>query len=406
MHIKWNGMAAIIWIGMTALGLLLSSCGNGTLPAPTPTNTLAVTDTPSPTLTTTLTPAPTTMPSPTPQPTATKAKGSASAVRIESAALAGNLIGEKTERGIKVYLPPAYDTSTKRYPVVYFLPGYGDVSMGIFLPRDMDASIQAGGTREMIVVVVPGDNALGGSFYVNSPTIGNWEDFVVQEVVGYVDSHYRTIAQAGSRGISGHSMGGFGALNIAMLHPDVFSAVYSLSPGLFDENGLANSQMFQQEQVISDFLTAQKEILAKPKNLQWPSVVSTLDNFTVAYGLAFAPNIQNPPFYFDYPYRQSNGKLVRNDAIWKQWDGGFGGIPGKVAQYKDNFLKLKGITVDYGTRDEYAWIPQGCIYFDKQLTSAGIPHEMAVHGGNHQSQLGTRILDHMMPFFSKLLVGE
>lgn len=388
MNAKRNKIVAILW--MVFLVLWLSGCNAEYPPNPTPTATLP----PIPTL------------SPTPQPTATTLKGSFNTVKIESVALAKNLIGEKTERTIDVYLPPTYDTSAKRYPVVYFLPGFEDRTMGVSLPGSIDGLIQAGTIREMIIVIVPGDNRLGGSFYVNSPVTGNWEDFVVQEVVGYVDSHYRTIAQAGSRGISGHSMGGFGALNLAMLHPDVFGAVYSLSPGLFDENGLANSQMFLHEQVIRDFLNEQKAILAKPGDQQLTLVLSMRDNFTIAYGLAFAPNPQKPPFYFDYPYSESNGKLVRDDVIWKRWNNGFGGILEKISQYKDNLLRLKGITVDYGTNDEFAWIPQGCIYFDQELTAAGIPHQMAVHNGNHQSQLGKRVLEHTLPFFSELLVGE
>lgn len=400
MGIKRNRVVPIIW--MVVLGLLLSGCRAGLLPGPTLTNTQAVTDTSADTPP----PAPTATLPPTPQPTATRPTGSFSTVKIESAALAKNLIGEKTERTIDVYLPPTYETSTKRYPVVYFLPGFEDLTMGVSLPRSIDVLIQAGTIREMIIAVVPGNNQLGGSFYVNSPATGNWEDFMVQEVVGYVDSHYRTITQARSRGISGHSMGGFGALNLAMLHPDVFGAVYSLSPGLFDENGLANSQMFLHEQVIRDFLDARRTILAEPKDQQLRSVLSMRDNFTVAYGLAFASDPQKPPFYFDYPYSESNGKLARDDKVWKRWNSGFGGIPEEVAQYKDNFLRLKGITVDYGTNDEFPWIPQGCIYFDKQLTAAGIPHEMAVHNGNHQARLGERVLAHMLPFFSELLVGE
>lgn len=374
----------MVW--MIALVLWLSGCGAGSLPSPTLTPTLP--------------------PIPTSQSTATMPTVSFSTVKIESIALAKNLIGEKTERTIDVYLPPAYDTSTERYPVVYFLPGFEDTTMGVSLPRSVDALIEAGTVQEMIIVIVPGNNQLGGSFYVNSSSTGNWEDFVVQEVVGYMDSHYRTIAQSGSRGISGHSMGGFGSLNIAMRYPDVFGAVYSLSPGLFDENGLANSQMFLHERTISNFLEAQKAILVKPEDQQLKSVLFMPDNFTVAYGLAFAPDSQKPPFYFDYPYSESNGKLVRDEMMWERWDSGFGGIPEEIAQYKDNFLRLKGITVDYGTNDEFAWIPQGCIYFDAQLTAAGIPHEMAVHNGNHQSQLGKRVLEHMLPFFSKLLVGE
>ncbi len=395
MNTKRNSFILIIWV--TTFCVLLSGCGTGISPSPTLPNTNSVTNTPPP--------EPTATTKPIPQPTATKLSGSFNTVKIESVALAGNLIGEKTERTINVYLPPAYDTSAKRYPVVYYLPGFEDTNMGIAF-WSIDALIQAGKIQEMIVVIVPGKNLLGGSFYVNSPVTGNWEDFVVQEVVRYVDGHYRTIAESGSRGISGHSMGGFGSLNIAMQHPDVFGAVYSLSPGLFDENGLSNSQMFSNEYYIGLFVDEQKAILAKPKDQQLTSVLSMRGNFTVAYGLAFAPDPQNPPFYFDYPYSKSNGKLVRDNEIWKRWDNGFGGIPGEIVQYKENLLMLKGIIVDYGTNDEFKWIPQGCIYFDQQLTAAGIPHEMAVHNGNHQTYLGKRVLNYMLPFFSKLLVGE
>ena len=382
MNIKQIGLIVIIW--MVVLGLLMSGCGAG---LPPETATVVSTKTPYPT------------------PTATKPAGSFNDVTIESVALAKNLIGEKSERTIHVYLPPDYDTSTKRYPVVYFLPGFGDRSMDTSSDA-ITALIQKGTIQEMIIVVAPGDNRLGGSFYVNSPVTGNWEDFIVQEVVGYVDNHYRTIARVEFRGISGHSMGGFGSLNIAMLHPDLFGAVYSLSPGLFDENGLANSRMFNLEYSIRKFLDGEKAVLAKPEDQQLEAALSMQDYFSTAYGLAFAPETQKPPFYFDYPYSESNGNLVRDDTVWKRWESGFGDIHEKVTQYKDNFLQLKGITIDYGTNDGNVWIIDGCIYIDQQLTAAGIPHEMAVHDGDHQSQLGKRVLEHMLPFFSKLLVGE
>ncbi len=375
------------WIAV--LGLLLSSCGVGLTPSSAPTQASAGIATKTP----------------RPAPTATKPAGSLNEVTFKSAALAKNLIGEKAERTILVYLPPTYDASTKRYPVVYFLPGFGDRSMDTS-SKDINNLIQEGTIKEMIIVVVPGDNRLGGSFYVNSPVTGDWEDFVVKEVVEYVDNHYRTIAQVESRGISGHSMGGFGSLNIAMLHPDLFSAVYSLSPGLFDENGLANSRMFNLEYSIRKFLDGEKAVLEKPEDQQPESALSMQDYFSTAYGLAFAPDPQKPPFYFDYPYNEANGNLVRDDKVWKQWESGFGGIAAKIPQYKDNWLKLNGIVVDYGTNDGNTWIIDGCIYFDQQLTAAGIPHEMAVHDGDHQSQLGKRVLEHMLPFFSKLLVGE
>jgi enterochelin esterase-like enzyme len=182
-----------------------------------------------------------------------------SAVKINSAAIADNIVATKAEQTIYIYLPPSYNTSTKHYPVVYFLPGYTEGSMKISLPKDADVLIEEGKIKEMILVTVPG----GSSFYVNSPITGNWDDFVTQEVVGYVDSHYRTIPKAEARGISGHSMGGYGALNLAMLHPEIFGAIYSISPGLFDENGLGTSQMYG-DITVRNFMKAQQAVLAQP----------------------------------------------------------------------------------------------------------------------------------------------
>src|SRR5438067_12746368 len=86
-----------------------------------------------------------------------------------------------------------------------------------------------GAIAPMIIVIPNGQDAYLGSFYVNSVTAGNWEDYIARDVVAYVDSHYRTVAGAEGRGIAGHSMGGFGALNLGLKHPDVFAAVYAES---------------------------------------------------------------------------------------------------------------------------------------------------------------------------------
>lgn len=383
---------------LLAVAVLATACAAPAVqPSPIPSPTLPP---PSPVVAA----SPTVMPSP--EPTPTLGIGSVAAVQLESAALAGNLIDEPTGRSITVYLPPGYESSAKRYPVVYYLPGYGDSQISIPLPVGIDKLLQRGVVQEMIIVVVPGRNRLAGSFYVNSPVTGNWEDYIVEEVVGHIDSHYRTLPGAASRGLAGHSMGGFGALNIAMHHPEVFSAVYSLSPGLFDQTGLADSQMFSPLERASAFLGLEEAVLMKPEDQQQKLVLTAMDNFTVGYGMAFAPDPQNPPFFFDYPYSDSDGELVRDEAVWKRWESGFGGIADEIAQYRDNLLSLKGIVVDCGENDEYRWIPKGCVYFDQQMTAAGIPHQMAPHKGTHQSALNERILEHALPFFSETLVGE
>lgn len=324
-------------------------------------------------------------------------------VTIPAPSLRGNQIGEKDSRSIYVYLPPSYFASTARFPVIYYLPGFGDTSMlGFSLPDDADQVTRNGDVHESIIVSADGVNQLGGSFYVNSPMTGGWEDYIVKDVVHYVDSHYRSVPKASARAITGHSMGGFGAINIGMHHPDVFSVVYSISPGLFAADGLAHSQMLE-KWAVAESLGLRKHLKSLPKDEALPAMFGAVDTFSLAYGLAFASNPQSAPPYQDFPVSKVRGKLVRNDAVWKRWDAGFGGIPDEVRQYKANMLRLNGLVVDYGRTDEYAWIPKGCQYFDKQLSAAGIPHEVRGFDGDHQTRLSERISSYMLPFLSQHL---
>jgi len=355
----------------------------------------------------------TTQPTPVPVPDTptipvpTEAFDSLDMVEIPAPSLENNLVGEPTERTITVYLPPSYNMPDRRFPVVYYLPGYGDSGIfGFGLPGSMDSLIEEGKVNEMIVVVANGTSRMGGSFYANSPVTGNWEDFIAEDVVGYVDSHFRTMAQPESRGLTGHSMGGFGALNIAMHRPDVFGAVYSMSPGLFDENGLAESQMFAYESLIRDFIEFESGLSALSLEDAKRRMRGSPQQFAISYGYAFAPNPDRHPPYYDYPFTEVDGQLVRDDEVWSEWEGGYGGIADEAIQYKDNLLKLKGIVVDYGEHDEYSWIPKGSVYFGEQLAAAGIPVKVEAYNGSHQGQLGTRIRDFMLPFFSTILKFE
>jgi S-formylglutathione hydrolase FrmB len=330
-------------------------------------------------------------------------------VTISAPALANNLLGEAPERELLVYLPVSYSESQKRYPVVYYLLDFGAPSVPTGLrPEDIQKDIEAGYAKEMLIVVVSGVNALGGSFYVNSPVTGSWDDFITQDVVGYVDAHYRTIPKPASRGIGGNGMGGSGALSLAMRHPDVFSAVYSLSPYLFDDNGLAESPMFSPPGMIDGFVDLQARELLLPLD----DAVSDMQNnaggeqFALAYGAAFAPNPQAGPPYVDYPYRRQNGQLSRDETVWKRWEAGFGAVPDKIQTYKANLLKLNSIAIDYGANDPYRWLPRGCQYFSAQLTAAGIPNQLVSFPGDPQASLEQRIRAFMLPFFSKKLVFE
>src|SRR6185436_8073859 len=159
-------------------------------------------------------------------------------ITIHGQALEGNLEADAVDREAFVFLPPGYNQNrTRRYPVVYALHGY---SIGaeqwtheIHVPQTIEGAF-AKGTHEMIVVLPDAKTVHNGSMYSSSVTTGDFENYVARDVVSYVDAHYRTIA---SRGLVGHSMGGYGAARIGMKHADVFGSLYIMSPCCLSPRG-------------------------------------------------------------------------------------------------------------------------------------------------------------------------
>src|ERR1700728_4657166 len=155
-------------------------------------------------------------------------------IKIHGATLEGNLEGDAVDRDVIVFLPPSYQKDKKRrYPVVYALHGY---SIGaeqwtheIHVPQTIEGAF-AQGAKEMIVVLPDSKTGYGGSMYSSSVTTGDFEKFIARDVVAYIDAHYRTIPDRTSRGLAGHSMGGYGATRIGMKYPDVFDTLYIMSP--------------------------------------------------------------------------------------------------------------------------------------------------------------------------------
>jgi S-formylglutathione hydrolase len=325
---------------------------------------------------------------------------------VPSAALKGNLLGDPAESKVIVYLPPGYDAAaSRRYPTVYLLHGYTGTpqiftggAAGIRLGAIMDGLIRSGAARDMIVVLPSGRNAYFGSFYANSPVTGSWEDFVSRELVSWVDATYRTVPRAESRGIAGHSMGGYGAIMLAMKHPDVFSALYALSPccvGMEADMGADNRAWFRTLQMRS--------------RDQVQETFKSFDDFYstafLALAAALSPNPQKPPLYVDLPFVERSKRLEPNDAVYSRWRANMPLY--LVEQYRTNLETLRGIYLDYGALEEFPHIRVTTRALSQELASRGIGHTFEVYeGGDHSNKIGERLQTRVFRFFSDVLGGN
>lgn len=326
-------------------------------------------------------------------------------IKIAAPSLQGNLLGDPAEQNVSIYLPPSYDTlPAKRYPVVYLLHGYAgsnktwtvdSAEYGYNIQPVLDALIANGKIREMIVVAPNGRNAYKGSMYVNSAVTGNWEDYVYRDVVTYIDAHYRTIARPASRGIAGHSMGGYGAIYLGMKHPDVFGAVYALSPGLLGLEGFDKA----------DPVWKRVAGLTSRKQLPRATLKSPDDFFTNVYlamSGAFSPNVERPPLYADFLFEERNGTLVRNETVYEKWKSK---IPLYLLdEYQQNLLSLRGIFLDYGQNETSGTVRTDTSVFSKALAERSIPHIFEIYaGGDHVNKVKERLETRVFPFFSERL---
>src|ERR1035438_1132197 len=209
-------------------------------------------------------------------------------IKVHGASLEGNLEGEDADREVLVFLPPGYAASkSRRYPVVYGLHGYSigaeQWSKEIHVPQTIEGAF-AKGAQEMIVVLPDSKTVYNGSMYSSSVTTGDFENYIARDVVAYIDAHYRTIPKRTSRGLVGHSMGGYGASRIGMKHSDVFGSLYIMSPCCMTARGAGRGNPSTEAALAA---------------VQSPAEAAKLANLatTLAVAAAWSPNPKNPPLY-------------------------------------------------------------------------------------------------------------
>lgn len=318
------------------------------------------------------------------------AKGSVQRVKIHGKHLEGNLEGDSPDRDVSIYLPPGYDSeTTPHYPVLYLLHGYfltdqywtgtapsvnipGVKVTAADVPASMDSGIAKSALEPMIVVMPDAYTKYAGSMYSSSVTTGDWESYIAEDVVQYMDSHYRTVANRMARGLAGHSMGGYGAVRIGMKRPDVFANLYIMSACCLMDNPVPPAPPGAQA-------AAQNNVFAQ---------------VTLARAAAWSPNPKNPPEYLELPTKDGQpqplviAKWAANSPL------------AMVDQYVTNLKKYHAIGGDVGLQD-------GLSTVNKQLEQAfldnGIPYRFQTYEGDHTNKIPERIGTTILPFFSKNL---
>lgn len=318
--------------------------------------------------------------------------GKVERIKVHGVGLEGNLAGDSPDRDVSIYLPPSYQTDKKRhYPVIYFLHGftdsddkwYGFTKHWINLPAVVDKALAEGKTKEFIIVTPNAYNRYFGSMYSNSVTIGNWEDYVAKELVTYIDKQYRTIPQASSRGLAGHSMGGYGSIRIGQKHPEIFSSVYLLSPCCMMPN------------VPSGQMATRMEAVKTQDDLE-KADFGTKAMFASA--ASWSPNPTKAPFFLDLPVHEGQPQPM----VTAKWTAN---APlATLDQNMGNIKQLHALAFDAGSKD--ATIAATNKVLDALLTTYSIPHTYEEYDGDHINRIGERIEQKMLPFFTTNLSFE
>ena len=319
---------------------------------------------------------------------------------LRSEAIAHNKIGIDPQRHFLVYLPADYDESSpQRYPVIYFLPNpfqdnYRFDSDHHDAQNLFDRAITSGVITKFILVTVDMTTPIGTSWSANSSVTGNWEDFMIQELVPYIDANFKTLPSRDSRGITGIFIGGYGAIRFGMRHSDVFGSVYAMHP-VGTGTGVSVSMM------LPDW-----NILANAKSMDDVKKDFRTQIFTTMFQ-AFLPNPDKPPLYIDLLARREGDRLLIDTKLMDRFRNNFY-LETMIPQYADNLKSLRGFKFDWSRLDgnyDHIWANQN---LTRKLNEFGVPHEAEEFNGPPSGDadwgVDGRFYSEVLPFFQKHLV--
>ena len=321
---------------------------------------------------------------------------------IQATSLDKNLVETPLGQNVAIYLPPRYQTNPeRRFPTLYLLHGIFD-SFEVWtenydVPGMLDRLIASGEIDEVILVMPNGGNRYGGGYYRNSPVSGNWADYISEDLVNFIDANWRSIAQADARAVVGHSMGGFGAIHLAMERPDVFSVAWGMSPCCLApvrDLGFGNDAWKRVAQVENA-----SDIQAFFQNRDFYPIVF----LGLLAAFAEEEEIINGPVPVKLPFAISRGEFQPDlDAI-ARYEANF--PVNRIEERRSNLRNLKGLALDFGLHEQFLHIPAGSLAFSQELAAQGIPHLLDVYAGDHRNKVAGRLEDIVLPWVVDRLAG-
>ena len=305
---------------------------------------------------------------------------------VESEALADNPLGDPARRPLVVYVPPGIDESEESaYPAVYVIQGYtGQVDMWFnrmaFEPTMMervDRLFSEGSVPPAVIVFVDAWTSYGGSQFINSSSTGRYMDYVCDDVTSFVDERYPTIPSAEARGLTGKSSGGYGAMVVPMLRPDVFGALAShAGDALFE---CCYLPMFPKTvRLLRDKFDGSWDVFLERFRAADRFDFKSFEPIEMyGYAACYSPDEDNPPSAL-LPFDAATGRLVEDVwERWLQWD------PVRlVSSHVDALGRMRLVLLDAGRSDEYN-LDLGAQAFAAELAKAGIEHELELFDGAH-----------------------
>jgi len=301
---------------------------------------------------------------------------------FESKVLLDNPLGDPTIRDIIVYTPENYKSSSSSgYPVIFLLPAFGNDSysaikhdpFSLSIYERLEKQINDKTCGDMIIVVVNCFNRLGGSQYINSTAIGRYEDYIVEEIVPFINQNYNV----SKRAVLGKSSGGYGALSMGMHHPQTFDAIAAHS---FDS-------CFEYC-YLPDFPTAIKTLKKYQDPLDWIDEFwkkdsgRTKDDFTtlnvMSMAAHYSPNVENQKLKIDFPFDMVTGNFRESIwSTWKQYD-----PVNLISNFAEQLRKMNLIYFDCGIFDEFN-LQIGTRVVSEKCKNLGIKHEYEEYNGGH-----------------------